>query len=48
MRYTILSLKLKTVISKPYSCKGSTYDSALFLFFLGLSDAGKKEKNFPT
>jgi len=46
MTYTILPRKLKTVISKPHSCKGSTHDSEFFLLVLGLSDAGKKRKEF--
>jgi hypothetical protein len=44
MTYTILPLKLKTVISKPHSFKGSTYDSTFFLLVLGISDAGKRKK----
>ena len=44
MTYTILPLKLKTVISKPHSCKGSTYDSTFFLLVLGISNAGKKKE----
>jgi hypothetical protein len=45
MTYTILSLKLKTVLSKPHSCKGSTYDSAFFLLVLRLNDARNKISN---